>query len=114
MKSNPLYKQIKQIALDEDYTIQQVRDATKTQITSLLGISESAVLDTFVDCMKANLAEELRRRDFERDKQFIIDNYSEELRKRFGDCQIDKSEIRGYRCVLIWLDGAPPEPEDED
>ena len=42
MKDNPYYTQLKQTALDNNYTVEQVLDATKQRVANLLSLDADA------------------------------------------------------------------------
>lgn len=107
MRNRPEYKQLEQIALDGNYTVEQVQNATKSQVSALL---DNAVMsDAFFLNMKNILLKKLTNRNDETDRQFIINLFEggarTAFRDRFPDAVILKRRENSKRIIEIRLDG---------
>lgn len=111
MQNNVIYKQFEQVAIDGNFTIAQVQNATKTQIANLLRVSKNSLIDRFIQNMKNTLVARLRRRDDETDRQFLINQLEGSARTafriRFPDAEVEKKRDDGKRIIIIHLDGKP-------
>ena len=105
MKNNPLYIQLKQIAFDGGYTVEQAGNATPQQAADLLDIPK-ARLPHFPN-MKALLIRELQERTDEVVFQSIKDTIKTWLQANHPGYEIDKGKEDGKRFVTIWFDGKP-------
>lgn len=104
MKNNPLYIQLRQIALDGNYTIGQLANVTKTQVENIL---DSGVLPMqFVKNMKRMVKCILQERDDEIERVTIEQKIPTMIRKRFPNLKVDfKRAPNDGRVVRLWLDG---------
>ena len=95
MKRNVIYERLKAIALDSDYTLAQVRDLTKEDISEVLCLQAESIDDGFFVNMKSSLL-----RDIERDR----DN------RDF----MELNQKETFKQVLEWLQLKWPEVEIEN
>lgn len=104
MKNHPLYKKLKQIALDDNYTIEQVRGLDFNTVAELFGTRSFS--DTFLGNMKLELIAEIQDQQDESDKQ-LFQAKVESLRNRFPDLEVERGREGDRPYVVIWLEGKP-------
>lgn len=104
MKNHPLYEKLKQIALDGDYTIEQVENATYDQITKLI---DKRVPLAFLTNMKRLLVAEIREAQDETDLQGLKQTAKNWLDTNFPAWQVERGREGGNPFVKIWLKGKP-------
>ena len=104
MKNHPLYKKLKQIALDGNYTIEQVQNLDFNTVVGLLGTRSFSA--TFMKGMKLYLIAKLQDQEDEGNKQ-LFHSRIEVLRSRFPDFEIERGRELGKPYVIIWLQGRP-------
>lgn len=105
MKSHPLYKQLKQIALDNNYTIEQAQNLTFTQAKTLLGDADFTY--TFLQNMKRGILDTLRDRDDLKNLQDLKATAKNWLDANFPDWKAERGRESGKPYVTIWLKGKP-------
>ena len=105
MKNNPLYLQLKQIALDGGYTIEQVQNVTVGQIATLLGAS--GLKPSFVENMKRMVIDTLESRDDEVHFQALKTQAIGWLESNFPDFVAERGRESKKPFVKIWLKGTP-------
>jgi hypothetical protein len=105
MRNHPLYQKLKLIALDENYTIEQVQSLSFTQVTSLLG--ERPVSTTFLENMKQGIIMVLQYRDDERDLQALQGQVKTFLDTNFPGWGAECDRECGKPCIRLWLKGKP-------
>lgn len=103
MKNHPLYQKLKLIALNENYTIDQVKSLSFTQVTTLLGEKPGSV--TFLENMKQSIILKLQNRDDERDRQALLDQVKIYLDMNFPGWMAESEREGGKPCIKLWLKG---------
>lgn len=106
MRNNPLYKKLKQIVLDGDYTIDQVKNATMGQVAQLLG-PDVRFGQAFFQNMKRGLIMTLQNRDDENDMQQLKQTAKTWLDANFPDWEAERGREGDKNYVTIWLRGKP-------
>jgi len=111
MLNDSRYKQLEQIAKDNNYTVEQLQSLTKAQVADLLGLEPDAAFwsggnEGFFINLKANLVQELEQRDDAAYKQALIAKVDAFLKEKFPNYEIKITRYDG-RKVTIWLDGKP-------
>lgn len=104
MKNHPLYKKLKQIALDGNYTIEQVEKATYNQVAELL---DERVAVAFLNNMRHLLLSEMQDKEDENDMQQLRLTAMTWLNANFPDWQSERGREDGKPFVTIWLKGKP-------
>ena len=107
MRYNPLYARLKQIALDNNYTIDEVQGLTKQQIADQVQLS----IDDFSDDFFANIKTVIVS-DFEsiRDHSMlgVVKSQLEPwLVEEYPDAEFERGKENDKRFIKIWLDGKP-------
>ncbi len=114
MKRNPLYQQLRQIALAGNYTREQIAAVTKGQMVALLGMQASELPDAIFENLKGAISRRLQERDDLADKNFILDQIDGDqrvaFRARFPDFEVKWQRQGEYRSIVLLLDGIPEEP----
>ncbi len=105
MKNHPLYQKLKLIALDENYTIEQVQSLSFTEVTTLLG--ERPGSNTFLENMKKSIIAALQRRDDDLDLQALQDQFKIYLDTNFPGWVAECDREGGKPCIKLWLKGKP-------
>ena len=105
MRNHPLYKQLKQIVLDNNYTIEQIQQMGFNEAAQLLGTRDFT--ETFLNNMKRGLVDTVQERDDKADFQKVRQRLKTWLDDTFPDWQIERGQegIRPY--IKIWLKGKP-------
>lgn len=104
MLNHPLYKKLKQMVLDGNYTIEQVRSLDFDAAVELLGTRNFSA--GFLHNMKWQLIAELQEQKDESSKQ-LFQSKIEVLRNRFPDFEIERGRIDNKPFITIWLKGKP-------
>lgn len=104
MVNHPLYKKLKQIALDGNYTMEQVRSLDFDVAVELLGTRNFSA--GFLHNMKSQLIAELQEQEDESNKQ-LFQSKIEVLRNRFPEFDIERGRIDNKPFIIIWLKGKP-------
>jgi len=104
MKNHPLYKKLKQIARDGNYTIEQVRGLDFNKAAELFETRNFS--NTFLGYMKTELIAEMQNQQDESDKQ-LFQAKVESLRSRFPDFEVEQGRQDDKSYVIIWLRGKP-------
>ncbi|MBA7705484.1 hypothetical protein ES703_114314 [subsurface metagenome] len=104
MKNHPLYKKLKQKALNGNYTIEQVRNLDFNTTAELL--ETRSFSGTFLKGMKLLLIAEMQDREDEANKQ-LLQSRLEVLRNRFPNFEVERGRIDGKPFVTFWLNGKP-------
>lgn len=105
MKNRPLYKKFKQIALDGNYTIEQVQNVGFNQAAKLLETCGFSL--TFLKGMKQGVVAALQNRDDENDMQQLKQTAKAWLDANFPDWQAERGRESDKPFVKIWLKGEP-------
>lgn len=105
MRNHPLYQKLKKIALDENYTIEQVQSLSFNQVTTLL--DERPGSATFLENMKQCIIGVLQNRDDERDLQALRDQVKMSLDMSFPGWVAECDRESGKPCIKLWLKGKP-------
>lgn len=106
MRNHPLYKKLKQIALAENYTIDQVEKATMGQVAKLLG-PDVRFTQAFLHNMKRGIIMTLQNRDDENDMQQLKQTAKTWLDSNFPDWDAERGREGDKTFVKIWLKGKP-------
>lgn len=105
MRKNARYIRLKELAIDGDYTVEQVRNATYNQIRNLLGLQNLS--ENFINTAKRKLIIALNNRD---DTQIMADLRSVALtwlNNNFPDFEAERGREDDKPYVTIWLKGKP-------
>lgn len=105
MKNHPLYKKLKQIALDGNYTIEQVQNAGFNQIAELLETRNFSL--AFLNNMKRGIIMTLQNRDDEQNLQQLKQTAKSWLDTNFPDWEAERGREGDKPFVKIWLKGKP-------
>lgn len=103
MKNHPHYKKLKQIALDGNYTIEQVQNASFDQIAELLETRDFSL--AFLNNMKRGIIHTLQNQDDEEDLQGLKQQAKSWLDAHFPDWQAERGRQGSKPYVTIWLEG---------
>ena len=105
MNNHPLYKKLKQIALDRNYTVEQAQALGFNEATELLETRSFSL--TFLFNMKHGVIDALRHRDDENDLQQLKQTAKNFLDANFPDWAAERKREGDKPCVTIWLKGKP-------
>lgn len=105
MKNHPLYKKLKQIALDGNYTIEQVQNVGFRQAAELLETRDFSL--TFLRGMKRGIVMALQNRDDENDMQQLKQTAKAWLDANFPKWQAERGRESNKPFVKVWLKGEP-------
>jgi len=105
MKNHLLYKKLKQIALDGNYTIEQVQNASFNQVAAILGTRDFTL--TFLNNMKRGIIDTLRNRDDEDNMQALRIVAMAWLNANFPNWKAERGRESDKPFVKIWLEGKP-------
>jgi len=105
MKNHPIYIRLKQIALDGDYTVEQVRALTFKQAAGLLG--ERGFTSTFLDNAKRGILMALQNRDDKANLQQVKSKVKTFLDANFPGWEAEHGRDSDKPYVTIWLKGRP-------
>jgi hypothetical protein len=114
IQDNPLYVQVKQYALNNNLTSEQIRIATKTQMATVLNRGEREKFwdgnnEGFFTALRDNLYFELKGKE----KDAIVNMLKNILlqvdwfKDNFPNADFDKGEERERDYIKIWLNGRP-------
>jgi len=104
MKNHPLYKKLKQIALDDSHTIEQVRGLDFNTVAELFGTRSFS--NTFLGNIKLELIAEIQNQRDESDKQ-LFQAKVESLRNHFPDFEVERGRQNNKPYMTVWLEGKP-------
>ncbi|MDH4237934.1 MAG: hypothetical protein OEW48_00065 [Phycisphaerae bacterium] len=105
MRNHPLYQKLKQIAIDRNYTLEQVQFLSFAQATTLLG--ERPASTTFLENMKQDIIMELWDRDDEANLQQVRQKIKTWLDANFPNWADEWDREGGKPCIKLWLKGKP-------
>jgi len=105
MKNHPLYKKLKQIALDGDYTIEQVQGLRFGQAVELLETRDFSL--TFLNNMKRGVVDALRNHNDTANAEQLKQTAKTWLDAHFPDWEAERGREGGKPYVTIWLEGKP-------
>ncbi|MHC4084453.1 MAG: hypothetical protein ACYSWZ_22410 [Planctomycetota bacterium] len=105
MKNHPLYKKLKQIALDRNYTVEQAQALDFNQAAELLETRSFSL--TFLINMKYGVIDTLRHRDDENDLQQLKETTQNWLDTNFPDWEAERGRQGNKPYITIWLRGKP-------
>lgn len=103
MKNHPLYKKLKQIALDGNYTIEQIQNAGFDQIAELLETRSFSL--AFLNNMKRGIIDALQNRDDETAMQSLKQQAKSWLDANFPGWEAERGREGDKPFVTIWLKG---------
>lgn len=101
MRNSPLYKRLKQIAINGDYTVEQLRNATNKQICNL--VDKQNLKSVFIANVKILLSAELQDRNDEANMRALGSSVHTWLNANFPDFKIERGKEDGKPYVKIWL-----------
>jgi hypothetical protein len=104
MKNHLLYEKLKQTALDDNYTIEQVQGLDFNAAAELFGTRSFS--NTFFGNMKLELIAEMQNQQDESDKQ-LFQAKVESLRNQFPDFEVERGRQDNKLYVTIWPKGKP-------
>jgi len=110
MRNNPIYKRLKQTALDGGYTIEQVEKLDFNKAAQLLGSREGLTV-TFVSKAKAGIIAALKNRDDEQAMQQLKQTAKNWLDRHFPGWEAERGRENDKPYVKIWLKGKPEKVE---
>jgi hypothetical protein len=105
MQNHSLYKELKQIAFDGDYTVDQIQFLEFSQAIELLGTGDFTL--TFLNNMKRSIIGALRDRDDEFSLQQLKQQIQNVLDTNFVGWEVERGRQGGKPYVKIWLEGKP-------
>lgn len=105
MKNHPLYKMLKQIALDGNYSVEQIEALNFNQAASLFG--ERTFTLTFLNNMKRGVIDTLQNRDDENNLQQLKQKAKNWLGANLPDWEAEKGRQDDKPYITIWLEGKP-------
>lgn len=105
MKNHPLYKKLKQIALNANYSIERIQNASFNQVVELLGAHHFTL--AFFNNMKRELVEVLRDRDDEEALRQLRQQTKTWLDVNFPKWEAERGRMDNRRFIIIWLEGKP-------
>ncbi|NIP23359.1 MAG: hypothetical protein GWN67_04515 [Phycisphaerae bacterium] len=105
MKNHPLYQKLKLIALDENYTVEQVQSLSFIEVTTLLG--ERPGSTTFLENMKEGIFVVLQNRDDECELQALQDQFKIYLDTNFPGWVAESDREGSKPFIKLWLKGKP-------
>lgn len=105
MNNHPFYKKLKQIALDGNYSIEQVQALSFNQAADLLGTRDFTV--TFLNNMKRGVIDVLRNRDDKANMEQLKQTVKTWLDANFEDWEAERGRQGNKPFITIWLEGKP-------
>ena len=108
------YNILKQVVIDNSYTLAQVQATTKQQIAAILGVGENDAFWSdgnagFYTNLRRNIIAEIQDDLDETDKVFLQEQIEggarTAMRIRFPEFEIRRRKTGGYRVLEIHLDG---------
>ncbi len=105
MNNHPFYKKLKQIALDGNYSIEQVQALSFNQAADLLGTRDFTV--TFLNNMKRGVIDALRNRDDKANMEQLKQTAKAWLDANFPNWEAERGREGGKPYVTVWLEGKP-------
>ncbi len=105
MENHPLYKKLKHIALDGNYTVEQAQALGFNQTAELLETRSFSL--TFLVNMKRGVIDALRHRDDENDFQQLKQTAQNWLDTNFPDWEAERGRQGNKPYITIWLRGKP-------
>jgi len=105
MNNHTFYKKLKQIALDGNYSIEQVQSLGFNQAAELLGSRDFTI--TFLNNMKCGVIDALRNRDDKANMEQLKQMAKVWLDANFPDWEAERGREGNKRYVTIWLKGKP-------
>lgn len=105
MKNHPKYVQLKQIALDNNYTVEQVRELTFNQAAGLLG--ERGFTSTFLENAKRGIIMAMQDRDDKANLQQLKSKVKTFLDAKFPQWEAERDRDGDKPYVKIYLEGKP-------
>ena len=103
MKNHPLYQQLKQIALDGGYSVEQAEGLSFKQAASLLGTRQFSL--AFLNNAKRAIITALQDRDDKNDLQALKETAKNWLVANFPDWEAERGREGDKPYVTIWLKG---------
>lgn len=105
MKNHPLYKKLKQIVLDRNYTVEQAQALGFNQAAELLETRSFSL--TFLINMKYGVIDALWHRDDENDLQHLKEIVKNWLDIDFPDWEAERGRQGSKPYITFWLRGKP-------
>ena len=118
MRNRQIYKDIRQIVIDGNYTIEQVENTTRRQIVIDGNYTLKQVENTTRQQMETvagrsvgglfeGIKENLIRELTERDDRVRLDRIRTGIINIFPDVEFGREIVDGKRCYHVWPDGKP-------
>ena len=98
---------LKQYALDNSLSIDQIRSATKSQVESILSLNAGSMADGYFENLRYLTAKLVAAAKDQADLQGLKDQAKTWLESKFLNVEFGISD----RVVTIWLDGKPGSEE---
>lgn len=106
MKNKQIYKDLKQKAFDENWTLEQLDALTHQQAVELLGQNMTL---SFLRGMKKGIRDAFQARDDEANRQEVEQHLHGLLTSKYPNAVVEKSRQYGKPHVIVWLEGKPNE-----
>jgi len=105
MRNNTIYKALKQLILDNNYTVEQLQQLGFNEARQLLGNPRFSV--TFFNNMKRGLIDTLQARDDKADCDRVKGRIKTWLDTNYPNCEIERGRESGKPVIKLWLKGKP-------
>ena len=103
MNNHPFYKKLKQIALDGNYSIEQVQGLRFGQAVELLETRDFSI--TFLNNMKRGIVDVLRNHNDKANMEQLKQTAKAWLDANFPDWEAERGRQGNKSYVTIWLEG---------
>lgn len=103
MKNDPLYIQLKELALSGNYSVAQAKALTFEQAASLLGTRNFT--QAFLNNAKRAIIMALENRDDAATLDAVKSVVKDWLDNNYPNHVIDRGRLRGKPYITIWLEG---------
>ena len=105
MENHPLYKKLSRMVLEENYTVEQVRNLDYGQAAELLDTRSFS--DTFLNNMKRGVVLDMQNRGDKNSLHQLKQTATDWLDTNFTNWEAEIERENGTPCVNIWLEGKP-------
>lgn len=106
MKDRPAYIALRQAVIDNNYTIQQVKNATIAQAAQLAGVDKSEIVPYF-EGMKRNIIGEMQVAIEQTKIDAVKSQVKSWLDNNFPQHVIEHDIVNGKPEITIWPEGKP-------
>ena len=110
MKRHPLYQQLRQLAINSNYTVERIRNLTFEDAAELFGTNDFTT--NFFENIKKNVIMILQDRDDEKVLQELKAMILTWLEMNLPNYYLERTRENGSRLIKIWLDGEPYDSEE--